>query len=265
MEGSKEIEELNKKFAEYEGEYSEKEKNLGFELIDPNSLSFESFLGDGTSALVYKGMYKDKKVAIKVLKDSITPQLFSDFKKELRVMSRVRGDMIVGFYGICLRPKFCVLMEYCANGSLFHLMKNPDVRFDWDLTFNLAQQILEALAFLHDSEPQIVHRDLKSLNILITDTYQVKLCDFGLSRQTSRDSKHSDGSQINNTFSTLYNCRGTYVYTAPEVYFKEKMYTDKSDVFSLGVILWELLMRCLTGEYVRPYSEHKNIIMDYQV
>ena len=82
----------------------------------------------------------------------------------------------------------------------------------------------------------------------------MKVCDFGLSRYT----------QTSTDDSTLEKLRGTYAYSAPEVYFGEK-YSTKSDVFSIGVILWEIVSRVLTGEYQRPYKEFKEIKIDFQI
>jgi serine/threonine protein kinase len=252
------IEKINLLFQQYAGTYTEQEQTLGLELLDPHDISFDRFLGEGTSASVYVGNLKNREgpVAIKVLRENISGQLWEDFKKELKVMSLVRGPRIVGFYGVCIRPRFCIVLEYCDQGSLLHVLKRNDIVWDWERVFDVLRQVLQAVNDLHTHQPQIVHRDLKSLNLLVDKDWNIKVCDFGLSRQTEEGDL--------NTLSTLYKLRGTYGYTAPELYNKG-MCTNKADVFSLGVIIWEILVRVLNGQYVRPYSDHPEYKFDFQL
>jgi len=106
---------------------------------------------------------------------------------------------------------------------------------------------------LHSNEPQVLHRDFKSLNLMVNEQFHVKVGDFGLSRFNTETSKE-----------TLSKMRGTFAYCAPEVYFGEA-FSTKSDVFSIAVVLWELVARCIKREYVRPFSEHKNLQFDFQI
>lgn len=256
------IEKLNAGFQEWESDYTDQERSMGFELLDPKDLTFTKFLGEGTSASVYVGELKGRgTVAIKVLRERIEEKLWQDFKKELKVMSLVRGPRIVEFYGVCMRPRFCIALEFCELGSLLHVLERQDIYWEWDKTFDLIRQVIQAVNDLHTWNPQIVHRDLKSLNLLIDKDFNVKVCDFGLARQTEV-TEDADG-QIN-TLSTLNKLRGTYGYSAPELYEKQKA-TNKSDVFSLGIILWEIVSRVITGVYARPYAEYTNMRYDFQV
>jgi len=256
-----ELDKLNAGFQEYETDYTDQEKALGFDLLEPKDINFTKFLGEGTSASVYVGGLKGRgTVAIKVLREKIEEKLWQDFKKELKVMSLVRGPRIVAFYGVCMRPRFCIALEFCELGSLLHVLQREDIYWEWEKTFDLMRQVIQAVNDLHTWQPQIVHRDLKSLNLLVDRDFNVKVCDFGLARQTEMG--EGDG-QIN-TLSTLNKLRGTYGYSAPELYEKQKA-TNKSDVFSLGIILWEIVTRVLTGLYSRPYSEFKNMVYDFQI
>lgn len=221
--------------------------------ISGNELRFLEKLGSGRSAKVYKGLYKDKEVAIKVLKPILDPKELQNFKSELDIMSSVDSEHVVKFYGGCLQPKICLVMEYCSNGSLYHLFQRKEIKFDWPLLFRLCIETVQGVLALHNHIPQVVHRDLKSLNLLVNSSYSVKVCDFGLSRAIEGSSDES----------TLGKLRGTYAYSAPEVYKGDK-YTDKADVFSLAVILWEAVARIFTGEYQRPYKEY-NFKIDFQI
>jgi serine/threonine protein kinase len=92
-------------------------------------------------------------------------------------------------------------------------------------------------------------------NLLIDKDWNIKLCDFGLSRFVTGNEK--DGG-------TLAKFRGTYCYMATEIYFKDQ-YSVRSDIYSLGIVLWEMLHKCMTGKYEKPYSEYKFIRYDIQI
>lgn len=227
-------------------------------LICPQQLIFDRLIGRGSSSLVYQGRYKDDIVAIKVLNfNPLDCQSQEKQKKELseevNVMKSVKSKYVVNLHGIVLEPAICIVMEYCEKGSLYDILRKTD-RFGWSNLLRIFKEIVCGVAILHKMRPPIVHRDLKSLNILITKDMRVKVADFGLSRLT----------ETKEHFSTLYKLRGTHTYCAPEVYIGEQ-YTDKSDIYSLGIILWELVYRCTKKEYQRPFSEYPWINYSFQV
>jgi len=114
----------------------------------------------------------------------------------------------------------------------------------------MLEETTMAISALHNYNPPILHRDLKTLNVLVTADYKCKVCDFGLSRlETASNVK------------TLLKCRGTYAYIACEVY-QQKGYFKQSDVYSLAIIMWEFVNRIVTGEYMRPYQDIK---MEFQI
>lgn len=81
--------------------------------------------------------------------------------------SSIHSDHVVKFFGGCLQPKICLVMEYCSNGSLYHLFQRKEFQFDWNLFFRLCIETVEGVLALHNHKPQVVHRDLKSLNLLV--------------------------------------------------------------------------------------------------
>eukprot|EP01087_Luapelamoeba_hula_P007953 TRINITY_DN1967_c0_g1_i1.p1 TRINITY_DN1967_c0_g1~~TRINITY_DN1967_c0_g1_i1.p1 ORF type:complete len:883 (+),score=141.90 TRINITY_DN1967_c0_g1_i1:59-2707(+) len=219
--------------------------------LEAGELKFEQEIGQGATAHVYIGRYRGQQVAIKVLKE--TGKILEDFKKELEVMSQIRSPKVVFLYGACLSPKFCIVTEYLPRGSLHDIMSKEEVQLDWKLALRLVTAAAEAMHVLHCWKPCIVHRDLKSPNLLVDKDWNIKVADFGLARfETSKNE------------SSLGKLRGTFLYTAPESYNK-KQYTTKSDVYSYGIILWEVVTRLLEKRYVRPFSDHKNIQFDFQV
>ncbi|KAH3757201.1 serine/threonineprotein kinase [Pelomyxa schiedti] len=206
--------------------------------------------GAGSFAKLYKGVWRNQYVAVKVLKEKPDSRAIQDFKKEFSLLSELRSPNIVYFYGAVLEPRICLVLEYCSRGSLETVMKS-DTAFTWENVFMYACDTLRGLSCLHSWVPQLLHRDLKSSNILIADNGSAKLCDFGTTR-------------INDDSETLYKVRGTYAYSCPEV-FTGGIHTDKSDIYSFSIILWEMVVRCLKGEHVRPYSEYTMIQAEFQI
>jgi serine/threonine protein kinase len=216
-------------------------------------LEFAVKLGSGTSGTVYKGLYKGSEVAIKVLKAEQSQKELEEFKKEFQIMSSIQSPYLVFFFGACLEPKLCMVMEFCGKGSLYHVMNDLKMDIGWDKVINLSKEMVRGVDCLHSHDPSIVHRDFKSLNLMVNDQLHVKVGDFGLSRFNTDTQKE-----------TLSKMRGTFAYCAPEVYFGEQ-FSTKSDVFSIAIVLWELGARCMKREYLRPYQEYPNLHFDFQI
>jgi serine/threonine protein kinase len=89
--------------------------------------------------------------------------------------SAIRGTNIVHFFGACLEPKPCLVMEFCARGSLYDLLNDKKIEFKWADLLRLGLEMAEAIHILHNSEPQILHRDLKSMNFLVTQDWIIKV------------------------------------------------------------------------------------------
>jgi serine/threonine protein kinase len=136
-------------------------------------------------------------------------------------------------------------MEFCEKGSLFNVLKDPELPLSWDLVFSMLEETVAGIVALHSFNPPILHRDLKTLNVLVTADNKCKVCDFGLSR-------FDTGSNVD----TLLKCRGTLAYVAYEVY-QQQGFFPQSDVYSLAIVMWEVVNRCITGEYLRPYHDIK--------
>ncbi|KAG6611837.1 TKL protein kinase [Phytophthora cinnamomi] len=153
-----------------------------------------------------------------------------DFTKEIRMAAFLDHPNIVRFVGLSWRtlPDLCMVSEYVALGDLAHFLAQPDSK---NLTWRedklpIAADISNALVYLHSLSPIVLHRDLKSLNVLLTEDLQAKVSDFGLSRETSFDETMTSGV-------------GTLLWTAPEVLRGER-YSEKADIYSFGVVLAEL-------------------------
>lgn len=224
-------------------------------LVDYSDLKFITKMGRGVSSTVWKGTLKEEEVAIKVLRLEQKMQDLRDFKEELFIMSQLKSPYIVHFFGATLEPKLCIVMELCINGSLCHYLAKPTSEVSWERIIKWSTEIVRGINTLHLWKPPLVHRDLKTLNLLLDRDFTIKVCDFGLSRYTQ-------GEQCDDA--TLQKLRGTYAYTAPEMYYS-KNYTAKADVYSIGVILWELVVRLVKNKHCKPYSEYNDIKYDYQI
>jgi len=223
--------------------------------MDASELQFVKLLGEGTSAKVFRGLYRNQEVAIKVLKDKAETKVVEEFRKEFDIMSSLRSPHVVFFYGACIQPSLCMVLEYCHRGSLYDVLSDTSTEIGWERILRAANDTLRGLLCLHSWKPQIVHRDLKTLNLLVDNNWIVKVCDFGLSRFTA-------GNEEN--LATLGKLRGTYAYCAPEVYFG-KTYSPKADIYSMGIILWEMAFRVITQEYEQPYAEYPQLCFDFQI
>eukprot|EP01103_Thecamoeba_quadrilineata_P011127 TRINITY_DN2591_c0_g1_i1.p1 TRINITY_DN2591_c0_g1~~TRINITY_DN2591_c0_g1_i1.p1 ORF type:complete len:882 (+),score=166.67 TRINITY_DN2591_c0_g1_i1:189-2834(+) len=220
--------------------------------IDSKELILFECIGQGASAKVFRGKFRNQDVAIKLFKDD-RDKSQEEFQKEFAILSSLRSVNMGFFYGACMEPFKCMVLEYCPGGSLYDVLSQKNLTIDWPIFFKIAIGAARGIHYLHSWKPEILHRDIKSLNFLIGENWTVKVSDLGLSRFN-----------IQNHISTLSKARGTYAYLAPEVYFT-RPFTAKSDVYSLGIVLWELIVRTVTGSYERPYQDYPQFMYDFQI
>ncbi|KAG5229801.1 serine/threonine-protein kinase [Salix suchowensis] len=186
-------------------------------------------IGLGSYGEVYHGDWHGTEVAVKrFLDQDITGESLEEFRSEVRIMKRVRHPNVVLFMGAVTRaPNLSIVTEFLPRGSLYRLLHRPNNQLDERRRLRMAFDAARGMNYLHNCTPMIVHRDLKSPNLLVDKNWVVKVCDFGLSRM-----KHS-------TFLSSRSTAGTAEWMAPEVLRNEPS-DEKCDVYSFGVILWEL-------------------------
>jgi len=213
--------------------------------LDCRSIELSVNLGRGTSGAVFKAIWQQKEVAVKILTHSDSENLLDEFNKELSILVRINSPYTVKFYGATVFPYLSLVMEYCEKGSLHDYLKTSE-DLAWDLVLEFSSNMAGGIKDLHGHSPPIIHRDLKSLNILVTHDLICKVCDFGLSRLFTNDNK---------TFTKI--C-GTPAYVAPEIFLSSEnaKATSKSDVYSMGIIIWELLNTVMMKKYTAPFSEY---------
>ncbi|EXC29895.1 Wall-associated receptor kinase-like 2 [Morus notabilis] len=211
------------------------------------------FLGEGGYGTVYKGMLTDGSIVAIKKSRAIDRKQIEQFVNEVAILSRINHRNIVKLLGCCLETETPMLVyEFIPNGTLFHQIhnKDPESSLSWENRLSIASDVAEALAYMHSSASMpIFHRDIKSSNILLDEKYNAKVSDFGTSRSVPDDRTHLTTA-----------VQGTFGYMDPE-YFRSSKFTDKSDVYSYGVTLVELL----TGE--NPFSfakdEAKNLVTTF--
>ncbi|XP_072913583.1 mitogen-activated protein kinase kinase kinase 7 isoform X5 [Hemitrygon akajei] len=200
---------------------------LHFEEIDYNEIDVEEVVGRGAFGVVCKAKWRGKDVAIKQIESESERKAFI---VELRQLSRVTHPNIVKLYGACLNP-VCLVMEYAEGGSLYNVLHGaePLPYYTAAHAMNWCLQCAQGVAYLHGMKPKaLIHRDLKPPNLLLVAGGTVlKICDFG----TACDIQ-----------THMTNNKGSAAWMAPEV-FEGSNYSEKCDVFSWGIILWEVITR----------------------
>ncbi|KAI3686884.1 hypothetical protein L1987_80573 [Smallanthus sonchifolius] len=212
----------------------------------------ENMIGKGGSSKVYKGCLPDgKEIAVKILKSS--EDVLKEFVLEIEIITALHHQNIISLFGFCFEDNNLLLVyDFLSRGSLEDNLhgNKKDSAFGWNERYKVAVGVAEALVYLHNSCDQtVIHRDVKSSNILLSDDFEPQLSDFGLAKWASTTSAHI----------TCTDVAGTFGYLAPE-YFMYGKVTDKIDVYAFGVVLLELLSgrKPISSEY--PKGEESLVI-----
>ncbi|KAF7144268.1 hypothetical protein RHSIM_Rhsim05G0150000 [Rhododendron simsii] len=198
-------------------------------------------IGLGSYGEVYRADWNGTEVAVKKFLDQdFSGAALAEFRREVRIMRRLRHPNVVLFMGAVTRPpNLSIVTEFLPRGSLYRIIHRPNCQIDEKRRIRMALDVAKGMNCLHTSMPTIVHRDLKSPNLLVDNNWNVKVGDFGLSRL-----KH-------NTFLSSKSTAGTPEWMAPEVLRNEPS-NEKCDVYSFGIILWELATLRLPWSGMNP-------------
>lgn len=197
----------------------------------------QDMIGSGSFGTVYKGVHesrKDEVVAIKEIRHVKTNAALETIQREIRILKQLKHPNLVKFINVYKDgDQINLIFEYCSHGDLGNFVKKfPNSRVPEPQAQKLFQQIISGVRYMFNHN--IVHRDLKLANLLVAEDYTIKIADFGWSRYAD------------NSVSIMQTMCGTPSYTAPEV--MEDKYGPKCDIWSLGVMLYQLL----TGELPFP-------------
>nr|XP_043612092.1 serine/threonine-protein kinase STY46-like [Erigeron canadensis] len=199
-------------------------------------------IGQGSCGTVYHGLWHGSDVAIKLfMYQEFSDDVIISFKQEVSLMKRLRHPNILLFMGaVTSRQHMCIVTEFLPRGSLSHILQRHSTRLDWRRRIHMAMDIARGMNYLHRYKPPIVHRDLKSSNLLVDKNWCVKVGDFGLSRI-----KHQ-------TYLQTKSGKGTPQWMAPEIIRNELPANEKSDVYSYGVVLWEIVTGKIPWDDLNP-------------
>ena len=209
--------------------------------IPVRDLRLEYLVGQGSYGDVYKGTWQGLQVAVKKVNlpegDSRRADIIlQDFVRELQVLTSIRHPNVLNVFGVCPEAKSpAVVTEFMGRGSVFDMLGshgNPSLLTD-DRILSIALDAAKGMLCLHTFQPPILHRDFKSGNLLVDGMWTAKVADFGLSRVK--------------TLFTMTSSIGTVQWMAPEV-LKGGKYSERADVYSYGVVLWEMVTK------KRPFS-----------
>lgn len=196
-------------------------------------------IGSGSYGEVYRAMVRGRLVAVKKLHaKTLKAEQVEAFCQEASLMCQLQHPNIVGFVGAVTEPaSLCIITEYCEQGSLADILLNHKIPMTFLKKLQCALDAALGMKYLHSSNPVILHRDLKSDNLLVDEKWRIKVADFGLTRfMTAKKAM----TQV-----------GTPMWMAPEI-IECKKYTEKADIYAFGIILWELLTRLEPYEDMEP-------------
>ncbi|PQQ01759.1 uncharacterized protein Pyn_15605 [Prunus yedoensis var. nudiflora] len=214
-----------------------------------NNFSTANKLGEGGFGPVYKGLLANgQEVAVKRLSKN-SGQGLEQFKNEVMLIAKLQHRNLVRLFGCCIDAEEKMLIYECLENKsldLFIFDKSRSSLLDWKKRFEIVLGIARGVLYLHqDSRLKIIHRDLKASNVLLDSTMNPKISDFGMAKMFGEDQIQANTNRV----------VGTYGYMSPE-YAMEGRYSEKSDVFSFGVLLLEII----SGKRNTSYDPSPNLI-----
>ncbi|KAF9152084.1 hypothetical protein DFQ26_001006, partial [Actinomortierella ambigua] len=199
-----------------------------------SSLALGDVIGSGVSGVVYKGRYNNQTAAIKrfLLRGHTVDD--SEIEREIDQLKSLHSRFIIQYHAVqCQDREILLITDYADGGSLRQAIDDSRI-IDWGQKERIAQEIAAGLAYIH--QESILHRDLRSDNVLLTRHMDVKLCDFGLAtiKKSSEDPSKDP-------------LRSTLLWMAPELVLAGRpLYSSKSDMYALGMVMWEMAAMCTT-------------------
>jgi serine/threonine protein kinase len=237
-------------------------------------LTFLKQIGEGSFGRVYMARWRETTVAVKVLHRQSGDHLDDDdlpldpcpsagspdpilhaLQKEAGIMASVRHPNVISYLGVCAEPA-CIVTEYCSKGSLTDVLRRGRASpahaaaLDWPRRLNMAMDAAKGMLHLHLCDPPIIHRDLKSPNLLVDKHWKLKVCDFNLSRVMEESVVLSS--------MVASNPR----WLAPEI-LAGLPYTVAADVYSFGVIMWELLTWEVPWHQQNTWQVHAMVTVEH--
>ncbi|XP_065877682.1 serine/threonine/tyrosine-protein kinase HT1 [Euphorbia lathyris] len=213
--------------------------------VDMSKLFLGLRFAHGAHSRLYHGVYKDEPVAVKIIRapdedetGNLATRLRNQYDREVSLLSRLHHQNVIKFVAACKKPPvYCVITEYLSEGSLrAHLHKLEQKSLPLEKLITFALEIARGMEYIHSQG--IIHRDLKPENVLIDEEFRLKIADFGIACEEA----YCD---------LLADDPGTYRWMAPEM-IKKKSYGRRVDVYSFGLILWEMVAGTIPYDDMNP-------------
>lgn len=227
--------------------------------VERDELHFDQMVGTGITAEVFLGAWRGKEVAIKRLNFTTrrTAQLKQEvaFLRETGVIAKISHENLVKFYGLAFdAPPYLLITEFCHGGTCYDLLhETEEIEITMRQQLKMSVDVTKAMEYLHKFRPQIIHRDLKSLNLLLTtlvtkssDLPLVKVSDFGLAKMKDQDQD----------WGKMTVEAGTFHWMAPEV--ATGNYNEKADIYSFAMVLFEFICQEIPFEDLEPIDVLKS-------
>uniref|UniRef100_A0A8C2H1I2 Tyrosine-protein kinase n=1 Tax=Cyprinus carpio TaxID=7962 RepID=A0A8C2H1I2_CYPCA len=214
--------------------------------ISASELTFMKELGSGQFGVVRLGKWRAQhKVAIKTIREGAMSE--DDFIEEAKIMTRLCHPKLVQLYGVCVTQRpICIVTEFMENGCLLHFLRQHSRTLGRVQLLFMCQDVCEGMEYLEENS--FIHRDLAARNCLVNERNVVKVCDFGMTRYV-----------LDNQYTSSMGSRFPVKWSPPEVLHFNK-FSNKSDVWSFGVLMWEVF-----SEGKTPFENRSNLEVVEQV
>jgi len=204
--------------------------NLCSWIIDYKDIQVSKQVGAGSYGIVYRGRWKGIDVAVKrFIKQKLTESRMLEFRSEMAFLSQLHHPNVLFVIGACVKkPNLAIVTEFMQLGSLRDMLADRSIKLPWQQRMFMLRGAAMGVKYLHTLEVPLIHRDLKSSNLLVDETMNIKVADFGFAGLKEENA-------------TMTRC-GAPTCSAPEI-IRGDRYNEKADVYSFGMLMWEVLTR----------------------
>ncbi|CAD2110007.1 protein kinase, putative [Plasmodium vinckei petteri] len=221
------------------------------EMIEKNDIEIMEFISEGSFGAIYKAMWNNQIIALKKFNPSMTLEGMRSIAREINAYRSISHKYIVKYYGVCIDSDFIgIILEYFHKGNVFDTLHKGGFNLSYEMRLRICTQLAEAMKYLHE-EKKLVHRDLKTSNILFDNEYNIKVCDFG------KTMKLSDNGTV-----ILEDNGGSLGYMAPECFIEGNAITEKSDMWGLSCCFIEIFSNQVPFQNIK---EKEDIVVEILV